>query len=412
MSSSAPRDDFPQPPQDPVTPDTVAPSISGSLIWLLATACGLIVANIYYAQPLAGLISEELAFPKGATGLVVTLTQIGYGAGLLLIVPLADLIENRKLVAGLLILVMLGLVGAALASSAWMFLTTAFLIGLFSVAAQVLVPLGAHLAPPEARGHVVGKIMSGLMLGIMLARPVASLLAEFLNWQAVFFLSAVAMCGLSIIVSRRLPVHEPATGIRYGALLGSMWHLLWNTPVLQRRALYHACMFGAFSLFWTTAPLYLAGPQFGLSQAGIALFALAGVAGAIAAPIAGRMADRGHSRLATLLAMVLAVLAFGMTHLFAPQDSHWALPLMVVAAIVLDYGVTTNLVVGQRAIFHLGTASRGRLNGLFMAIFFLGGAAGSALGGWAYAHGGWMMASTIGAVMPVLALLYALTERR
>jgi len=184
-----------------------------------------------------------------------------------------------------------------------------------------------------------------------------------------------------------------------------------TTPVLQRRAFYQAAMFGAFSLFWTTVPLYLAGPAFRLSQGGIALFALAGVAGAVAAPIAGRIADRGWGRPATALAMLSVILAFAMSHV-AAEGTTLALALLVAAAILLDFGVTANLTVGQRVLFALGPEYRSRLNGLYMATFFGGGAIASALGGWAYAQGGWLYASALGALMPAAALAYFATERR
>jgi predicted MFS family arabinose efflux permease len=217
------------------------------------------------------------------------------------------------------------------------------------------------------------------------------------------------MVLVACVLWRALPRRVPSAALSYAALLGSMARLLRDTPVLQRRAAYHACLFAAFSLFWTTTPLLLAGPVFHLSQAGIALFALAGVAGAVAAPIGGRVADRGWSKPATGGAMACVALAFVLTHL-APAGSTLALGLLVAAAILLDFGVSANLALGQRAIFALGAETRSRLNGLFMTLFFLGGAAGSALGGWAYAHGGWALASMIGIALPLLAGLLFLTE--
>jgi predicted MFS family arabinose efflux permease len=192
-------------------------------------------------------------------------------------------------------------------------------------------------------------------------------------------------------------------------LLTSMVNLVATTPVLQRRALYQALLGGAFSLFWTTTPLLLAGPAFHLSQGGIALFALAGVAGAIAAPIGGRLADRGWSRPATALAMLTVAGAFLMTQI-APQGSMLALAILVAAAILLDFGTTANMTLGQRAIFSLGAELRGRLNGLYVAAFFIGCAVGSALGGWAYAEGGWMLAAWVGLAFPVVALAFFMTE--
>ncbi|HEV8311948.1 MAG TPA: MFS transporter [Burkholderiaceae bacterium] len=386
------------------------PAVSGWMTLLLAFACGLIAANLYYAQPLAGPIGAALGLSPGATGLIVTLTQVGYGTGLLFIVPLGDLLETRRLVLTLISLATLALLGAALSMHPLPFLAATLCIGLASVAVQVLVPYAAHLAPEAVRGTVVGNVMSGLMLGIMLARPVSSFIAQIASWHAVFFISAGAMCLLAVMLRVALPPRKPVSTLSYGQLLASMAHLARTTPVLQRRALYQASLFAAFSLFWTTAPLLLAGPEFRLSQGGIALFALAGVAGAVASPIAGRLADKGWTRPATAFALLAVAAAFLITHI-GTYGSALSLGLLVAAGILLDFGVTTNLVLGQRAIFVLGAEYRSRLNGLYMATFFAGGALGSALGGLAYAHGGWALASWLGAALPIAALLYFATER-
>ena len=378
---------------------------------LLAAACGLIVANLYYAQPLIGPISVSLGLSPAAAGLIVTLTQIGYGLGLLLIVPLGDLFENRRLILGVMATGIVAVIGAGLVSAPLPFLAFAFLIGLGSVAVQIIVPYAAHMAPESHRGQVVGNVMSGLMIGIMLARPAASFIAEFLPWHMVFFISAAVLVVLALVLSRALPARVPQPGPGYLGLLASMGRLVATTPILRRRSVYHACLFATFSLFWTTTPLLLSGPSFGLTQGQIALFALAGAAGAIAAPIAGRLADRGWSYLATRLSMLSVIVAFLITHI-APTGTALSLGLLTVAAIVLDFGVTTNLVLGQRAIFVLGAEYRSRLNGLYMATFFAGGALGSALGGWLYAEGGWWATSMLGLLLPVLALLYSLTETR
>ena len=385
-----------------------APTLSGWMTFQLAFACGLIVANLYYAQPLAGPIGQSLGLAPAATGLIVTLTQIGYGLGLLLIVPLGDLIETRRLVCTLLALAALACLALALSSAPAQFFTATLALGLVSAAAQVLVPFAAHMAPPQHRGHVVGKVMSGLMTGIMLARPWASFIAQISAWHVVFFCAAAAMALLAVMLRMNLPQRRPEAALGYGALLASMTGLIRRTPLLRRRALYHAALFGAFSVFWTTTPLLLA-RTYGLSQGGIALFALAGVAGAVVSPIAGRLADRGHSKAATVLAMSLVATGFLMTHIATP-GSKLGLSLLVVAGIVVDSGVTTNLVVGQRAIFSLGAEVRSRLNGLYMAIFFAGGAIGSAAGGWAFAHAGWAWASGLGVALPILALMYLTTE--
>lgn len=376
---------------------------------LFAIACGLIVANLYYGQPLVGPIASELGMSPAAAGLLVTLTQVGYGLGLLFIVPLGDILENRRLVLTLLICCALALAAAAMVHSVPLFLAAAAAIGFTSVTVQILVPWSAHLATEANRGRVVGNVMSGLLLGIMLARPVASFIASLWGWHAIYLLSAAMMAVLAVLLLAILPSRRPDAKLPYGRLLASLWGLARTQPVLQRRALHQACLFGAFSLFWTTVPLFLSSPAFGLGQRGIALFALAGVAGAIAAPISGRLADRGHSRGVSIAAMLMAAGAF-LICLCGQDGSMLSLGLLSLAAIVLDFGVTANLITGQRAIFALGAEYRSRLNGLYMASFFMGGAACSALGAWAYAHGGWTLACWAGLALPVVALAHFLVK--
>ncbi|CAI6084211.1 MFS transporter [Cohnella sp. JJ-181] len=376
---------------------------------LLAAACGLIVANLYYAQTLVGPIGAATGLSAAAAGLIVTLTQIGYVAGLLFIVPLADIVENRRLTVAALAAAVVALIAAAFAPNAQVFLTASLFVGTASVVAQVLVPYAASLSSEAERGRAVGNVMSGLLLGIMLARPVASFIAGIWSWRHVFVASAVAVALLAILLSRKLPARRPAPSVSYGRLVRSLGPLLARTPALRRRALYQAFLFGAFSLFWTVAPLRLA-DAYGMSQQGIAWFALVGVGGAVAAPISGRLADKGWSRTLTWLAMSVALLSFLLPYFFHGHSTA-SLVVLFVSAIALDMAVSGNLVLGQRVVYALGSEARGRLNGLFMSIFFIGGAVGSALGGWAYAHGGWALASLIGAALPLLALLYAFTEK-
>ncbi len=377
---------------------------------LLATACGIIVANLYYAQPLAGPISAALGMTPQATGLIVTLTQIGYVIGLIFIVPIGDLIENRRLIVTTIAICVLALLSLAVAQTPSVFLLAAFGVGITSVTVQIIVPYAAHLAPEEERGRIVGNVMSGLLLGIMLARPVSSFFADYAGWRTVFVLSAVVVAALGLLLWRALPLRQPEHRSSYAALIGSLGKLLVHTPTLQRRAAYQFFQFCAFSLFWTVAPLLLASPAFGLSQSGIALFALAGVAGAISAPIAGRLADRGLGKIATFAGFVCVLVAYLMTRLL--DSGTVALGLLVFAGILLDFGVTMSMVSGQRIIYNLGGHIRARLNALYMAIFFVGGALGSSLGAWLYAHGGWHWASSMGMALPVLALLVLATERR
>ena len=394
-----------------MTQHTAQSSLPVWLTLLFATACGLIVANIYYAQPLIGPIAASLGVSPQAAGLIVTMGQIGYGVGLLLVVPLADLFENKRLILYNLGLCVVALVCAGLSTQAMPFLVAALFIGLGSCAVQIIVPFAAHLTPVAMRGQVIGNVMSGLMLGIMLARPVASFVTQLNSWPTIFFSSAGCMVLLLMLLARVLPERMPSSTLSYRALIGSMLRLMVTEPVLRRRALYHGCLFGAFSLFWTTVPLLLASPLFNLSQAGIALFALAGVSGAIAAPLTGRVADKGWSRPATIVAMLAVASAFLLTE-FIDLGSTGSLAWLVVAAIVLDFGVSANLALGQRAIFLLPAEYRGRLNGMFMATFFVGGALGSGVGAWGFAQGGWALSAWIGLCLPVTAMVYFATERK
>lgn len=384
--------------------------ISSGLIILLATACGIIVANLYYAQPLIGLISNVIGLSNSSAGLIVTLTQIGYVVGLLFLVPLGDIVENKKLIIILLLLSAVALTATVFVKSAIMLLVASFFIGLGSVAAQVLVPFVSYLSSENARGRVVGNVMSGLLLGIMLARPISSLVADIWGWNAIFALSATVIIVFAFVLSKVLPTRKPKAKTNYIALLNSMWQLLRTTPILRRRAIYHACVFGAFSLFWTTVPLLLSSPAFHFSQTAIALYALVGITGAIAAPIGGRLADLGWTRPATGVALTVVIISL-ILPLFIQSSSPFGIAVLVIAAILLDMGVSANLVLSQRLIFSLSPEIRSRLNGVFMAIFFLGGAVGSFIGGWAYALGGWNLTLWIGIAFPTIALLYFATEK-
>jgi predicted MFS family arabinose efflux permease len=378
--------------------------ISPAMTLLLAVACGLVVAGLYFSQPMIQLIGPQLGFAPATASLIVTLTQIGYGAGLLLVTPLADVLENRRLVLVALCGNVVALALAALAPNAGIFLAASLLVGVTAVVVQILVPLAAHLAPEAIRGRVVGNVMSGLLLGILLGRPLASGIAAACGWRVVFAAAAVATALLGVVLARALPVRRPAVAVGYRALLASLWTLWRTIPALRRRACTQAALFAAFSLFWTAVPLYLT-QRFGFGQVGIGLFALAGAGGAVAAPIAGRLADRGWIRPAGAAGMAAVLLAFGATWFHLP------LPALVVAAIVLDAGVQTHLVVSQRVIFALAPELRGRLNSVFFAVFFAGGAVGSAVAGLLFAHG-WRAVALVGALLPAAALVGFAADRR
>ncbi|QTS84538.1 MFS transporter [Ectopseudomonas khazarica] len=377
-----------------------SPSLPQTLVLLFALCCGAIVANLYYAQPIIELIAPDVGLDAERASLIVSRTQIGYALGLLFLVPLADLLESRRLMLITTAAALLCLLAAAFATQPGLFLGLALLIGLSSVSVQMLIPLAANLAPEASRGRVVGNIMSGLLLGILLARPLASLVAGEFGWRAVYLMAASLMLLISLVIATTIPRHAPAHRASYGQLLASLVQLLRRYPILRRRALYQGLMFASFSLFWTAAPLELA-RHLGLSQQDIALFALAGAIGAVAAPIAGHLADAGHTYRASLVALLLAPLAFVPDLL--SDGLGWV--GLVATAIVLDFAVQMSMVLGQRSIYALEPQSRARLNALYMTSIFIGGAIGSALASPIYEQFGWQGAALLGAGLPLLGLL-------
>lgn len=382
--------------------------LTPALTLVFAAACGLAVANIYYAQPLIAPVAASLHLPESLAGIIMTLTQLGYGTGLLLLVPLADVVENRRLVICALAGLVCGLLGVASATGPLTFLLSAFIVGLCAVATQVLVPFASHLAPDATRGKVVGNIMAGLLAGVMLARPLASIVSAAAGWRTVFLLSAGAMVGLGVALWRLLPERRPETGTTYRAILASLPPLVRTTPLLRRRAFYQGMMFAGFNVFWTGVPLLLA-RVFGLGQHGIAWFALAGAAGALCAPLAGRLADRGYTRPATGAAIATAVLAFGIAAWSAHAHS---LTGLVIAALLLDGAVQICQVLSLRSLFMLAPASRGRINGLFLTFVFLCGATGSGLAAAVFTLEGWTALTLLGAGLGTAALLAYATEWR
>ncbi|WP_245222922.1 MFS transporter, partial [Pseudomonas gingeri] len=346
------------------------------------------------------LIAPDLGISAHSASLIVSLTQIGYALGLFFLVPLGDLLENRKLMLCTVLISVISLVAAGLSRQPGVFLVVSLLIGFSSVSVQILVPLAAHLAPEESRGRVVGAIMGGLLLGILLARPLSSVIADHFGWRTVFIAAAVLMLLIMLVILVTMPKRQPSHSATYGQLLASLGHLFRRQPVLRQRALYQGLMFATFSLFWTAVPLELSRVH-GLSQSEIALFALVGAMGAIAAPIAGRLADAGHTHRASWLAMLLATLSF-VPALIHPAYSVIGLAL---TGVLLDFAVQMNMVLGQRSVYALDAASRGRLNALYMTSIFIGGAIGSALASTLYEQGGWLAIMAVGSALPLLALL-------
>jgi predicted MFS family arabinose efflux permease len=393
---------------DPTISAAPIPAIDKRLATIFAIACGAMVANLYYGQALVGVIAPDLGLSERAAGLVVTLTQLGYGAGLLLVVSLADLVENKRLILIMITGAIVGLTGIFLSRSALPFLIFTFMTGFCSVGSQIMIPLAAHLAPEETRGQMIGNIMGGLITGIMLARPIASALAAFAGWRAIFGVSAAIMVALGLLLARALPRRIPPAGLHYGQLLVSTVSLLVGTAIIRRRTAYQMAIFATFNLFWTAVPLLLA-KQFGLGQIGIALFALAGAGGALAAPIAGRLGDRGYIRAGTSAALGGAVLAMAAAG-WAGAARH--LVILALAAVLLDAATQFNQVIGQRVLYSLAAEARGRINAGYMTMVFVGGAFGSALASYTLAIGGWQTTTATGAALMLLALLFHVTDRR
>lgn len=369
-----------------------------------AATVGVIVMGLFAAQPLTGPISADLRLPPGLTGLVAMLPQLGYAAGLVLLVPLVDLLENRRLIVMTLVACAAALALPAFTRSGTVFLLATLAAGAASSVIQMLVPMAASMAPEAQRGRAVGNVMSGLMLGILLSRPLASLIAGTAGWRAFYALAALANAAIAAVLALRLPPRVPSATDGYRALLASMGRLLADEPVLRRHALSAALAMAAFSAFWTAVGLRLAQPPFGLDLHGIALFAFAGASGAIVTPLAGRAGDRGHGPAArriahvTMLAAltVLGIAGAGWFGFDAHAHRGVALALLAGGAALLDAGVIVDQTIGRREINLLNPAARGRLNGLFVGLFFVGGALGAALAGSAWAWDGWRAVCGVG----------------
>lgn len=382
--------------------------LSSALIVLMAFACGAMAANLYYAQTLIDQIAPAIGLSPGLGGTITTLTQLGYGIGLFAVVPLGDLFENRRLVLLLTGGTSLGSLGIALSQGPGTFLGASLITGVCATGAQVLLPLASHLSPKNRQGRIIGQIMSGLLAGIMLARPLASFMAEWLGWRSVFFFSAGLMALLALALALTLPRRAPASGNSYGTILRSMISLTKKHRPLRLRAIYQAALFAAFNLFWTAAPLLLL-RKFHYSQNGVALFALAGAGGALAAPLSGWMADRGWTRLTTLLAHVLLIGNF-----IAAGFAVAALSVLAfaVTAFLIDAAVQLNQITGQKIIFEISEEARARVNSIYMTSMFVIGASGSLIGSATFAAGGWNLSAGVGAGIGALSLgIFLLCDR-
>jgi predicted MFS family arabinose efflux permease len=388
---------------DPGRPESV-PRLSNRLVTLMAVATGAIVANLYYSQPLLHQISTSFRVGTAATSLVVTCTQIGYAAGLLLLVPLGDLRPRRSLTVAMFTLTAGFLVLAAASPTLWLFEVAAVAIGCTSVAGQIMIPFAADLADPGRQGRVVGRMMTGLLLGILLARTAAGLVAEVAGWRTIYWVSAGLMVVFALVMRQALPAEAPRPHISYRRLVGSSLRFLATEPVLRRRAFMGAAEFAAFSVLWTSLAFLLSGPPFDYSKAVIGLFGLAGVAGVTAANAAGRLADAQHTRTVTTASALVLTGSFGILAL----GRHALVPL-VLGILVLDIGTQGIQITNQAINYRVRPEARSRVNGAYMVCYFIGGALGSFSAGAVLAADGWYgicwLGGGFGALLSAAALL-------
>lgn len=371
--------------------------ITSGLVFLLALTCSLIAAGSYLVQPVLPIIGAELAL-GGLTGLAVTLTQIGFCLGLILIAPLGDLIENRSLVLFILACSTVSLACAGLAKTGFFFLIACFFIGITATTVQILIPMAAYLVDPEARGRVMGSITSGLLLGVMLARPISSLVTYAFGWRDMFFAVSACVLGVTFLLFNFLPKRHPQSGHAYKEILTSLWTILKETPQLRALALCQAFLFSSFSLFWTAIPFELIS-DYGFNQRDIGLFALVGAGGAFSSFFAGRI--KSNSR--QLTARVIAIVCVGTT--FATISSSSSIWVLILAAILIDAAVQLNHVLTQRAVVAISPTKVSRLNGLYATTIFIGGSCGSALALPLFSNFGWSGVAMTGVGLAIASLL-------
>ena len=373
--------------------------LDATLVWLMALTCGLVVANIYYNQPLLAAIGRTFHVSDSRASLVATATQVGYTLGMLLIVPLGDKLERKHLILWMLGAVSVCLGAAALAPSFALLAVASVLIGICSSVPQLLLPMAATLAPEADRGRIVGRIMSGLLIGILLSRTVSGYVGAHLGWRVVFAGAAGLMLALAALLAWRLPRNRPTFQGTYASLMQSLLTLTRELPPLRRSALVGAAIFAAFSVFWTTLTFYLAGPAYHYGSDVAGFFGLVGAMGALAAPLAGKAADTRGPRFAITVGIGLALVSFAVLGVGGGY-----LAGLVLGVILLDVGVQSAHISNQTLIFSLRPEARSRLNTVYMTGYFTGGSLGSVVGGLAWMHYGWPGVCAVGGAFVLLAL--------
>lgn len=371
--------------------------ISFGMTLVMAIACGVAAANVYFNQPILGIM--EAAFPGqvAVTGLVPTATQLGFAAGLLLLVPLGDRFDRRRLILIEFAALTLSLAAAALAPDAWSLVVASTLVGVTSSVAQQIVPFAAELAEPSRRGATIGTVMSGLLCGILLGRVLGGAVGDHYGWRAVFWLGLLLAVAVGLLLAAVLPKSHPKTKERYGALLKSMAMLWREEPELRRATMIQACLFGSFTVLWTILALQL-DARYHLSAEIAGMFGIVGAVGVLFAPIAGKIADRKGPRAVIRLGSVIMLaswVVFGVWGMIAG---------LIVGVILLDFGEQGALVSNQNVIYALRSEARNRLNTIFMGGMFVGGAVGSAGASLTWEFAGWTAVCAFGAALVATAL--------
>ena len=366
----------------------------------MAIAAAVTAANLYYCQPLLSDIARSLHLTARETADVPMLTQVGYALGLLFFAPLGDMVERRGLAMALLLVVTVSLVGTASAVDAWMLLVTSLITGMFSVVPQVMAPMASALSQPNAQGRAVGIVMGGMLIGILLARTVAGFIGTWFGWRVMYAVAAAMMVAMAALLRTMLPISRSDARIRYRELLSSLIPLARKLPTLRQAAIMSGLAFGAFSAYWTTLVFFLEKPpyHYGAQMAG--LLGLAGVAGALAAPIVGGLSDRGYPRLASGCALLIGMIAFGLLWTVGG-----AIAGLAIGGIVLDLGTQANLITNQTRVYRLIPEARNRINTIFMVTYFVGGALGTFLAGFAWSRWQWNGVCALGASFFAAALI-------
>jgi len=371
--------------------------IGKGALFAMAVASGVAVANIYYNQPMLGIIEAD--FPNDTmTGLVPTATQLGYAAGLFFLLPLGDIVHRRKLIISQFVILAAALAIAAIAPTALALVIASLVVGASATVAQQIVPFAASLAVPEKRGATIGTVMAGVLSGILFSRTLSGFVGEHAGWREMFWIGVPLALFAGLLMFFALPNHRSTSHMRYGAAIRSLT-TIWKThSALRIAALTQAALFAAFTAFWTILALYLQTPEFGLGAAVAGLFGIVGAVGVFAAPFAGRIADSKGPRFVVLMGTILTLISWGIFG-FWPS-----LIALVIGVIVLDFGIQSALVSNQHIIYALDPDARSRLNTIFMTAMFLGGAAGAALSTLAWNHGGWFGVSLLGGLLAIIAL--------